>query len=72
MCSRKAAGTKGIFTGRACLQKVNDSKAALPDRYQMDPERIHPSLARYGGQESPESSFSATKAKEEITKQKSL
>lgn len=72
MCGRKAVGTGGTFTGRPYLPKVNDSKAALPDRYQAGPERIHPSLARCDGQEPPESSFSATKGKEEIRKQKSL
>lgn len=68
MCSRKAAGARG----KANLQKVNNSKMVPPDRYGMNTERIRPSLARSNGQESPESSFSATKGKEAIRKQKSL
>lgn len=68
MRGRKAAGAGG----RANLQMVNDSKVSPPDRYWMDTERVHPSLARCSAQESPESSFSATKGKEEIRKQQLL
>ena len=71
MRGRKATGTGGTFAGRANLQKVNDSEA-VPNRYQMDTKRIRPSPARCDGQESSEKSFSATKGKEEIRKQKLL
>lgn len=68
MRGRKAAGAGG----RADLQMVDDSKASPPDRYHMDTERVHPSLERCGAQESPASSFAATKGKEGIRKQKLL
>lgn len=66
MCSRKAVGARG----KANLRKENNSKMVPPDRYGMNTERIRPSLARSNGQESPESSFSATKGKERDQKTK--
>lgn len=63
-------GAGGTFTGRADLQKVSESEAVPPDRYQIDTERIRSSPPRCDGQETPESSFSATKGKEEIRKKK--
>lgn len=72
MHGRKAVGAGGTFAGRADLQKVSESEAVPPDRYQIDTESICPSPARCDGQETPESSFSATMGKEEIRKQKLL